>query len=670
LPLHHVYPFVVGLLIPLASEAATGPKIMRALDLAQATVMIGVPRLYEALVAGVEAQANARGRLAARLLSSLLQLSIGLRRRFGVSVGQTLFAHVHRRLGRLRLLVSAGAKLEPEVIWKLEGLGFPTLSGYGLAETASAFTGSIPGEQRIGSEGRPLLADSAVRIADPDAQGNGEIQLRGPNVFEGYLDNPEANRAAFTEDGWFRSGDLGGIDDDGYVYVNGRLKELIVLGGGKKVFPEELEKRYGSSPFIREIAVLERKGALVAFVVPDAEAIRHSGNTSVEAVVRVALASAAQGLPSHERLSGFAIARQALPRTRLGKYRRHLLPRLYEETLAGGGVAARKPLSDEDRRLLAQPKAAAAWRVLQSRYAERGLSLDAEPQLDLGIDSMEWLSLGLELESTLGIAIAEQDFAEVAQVRDLLRLVEAKAGASEGSAEGVSSATLAEDEADWLAPNSTGERVIGALLYAAVLIVARLVFRLRVRGLEHVPDAPPFLIVANHVSDLDPGVLAASLPLAKLRYVYWSGERSRLFDSSIKRRLSRVAHIFPVDERTPRATLAMAGKVLARGNSLVWFPESWRSPDGKLQRFLPGVGRLLQEHPVPIIPVFIDGTFEAMPRDRAWPKPHPVIVTFGAPLDSKAAEAAGEGETTEARIADGLRQELERLAQTARSAEG
>jgi long-chain acyl-CoA synthetase len=672
LPLHHVYPFVVGLLVPFAvgaiivlPEAATGPKIVRALDVAEATAMIGVPRLYEALVAGLEAQVKARGRLAARLFSALLWLSIAARRRLGVSLGRVLFPQVHQRLGpRLRLLVSAGAKLEPSVIWKLEGLGFPTLSGYGLAETASGFTGNTPRAQRIGSEGRPLLPDGQVRIADPGPEGEGEIQLRGPSIFAGYLDNPDANRAAFTEDGWFRTGDLGRVDDDGYVYVSGRLKEMIVLGGGKNVFPEELEKRYAASPFIREVAVLERRGALVALVVPDTAAIRSSANTSVEAVVRVALASAAQGLPSHERLSGFAVARQPLPRTRLGKYQRFLLPRLYDEALAGSGTRAAKPLSDDDRALLAAPKAAAAWRVLKARYAARGLSLDADPQLDLGIDSLEWLNLGLELESVLGIQIAEQDFGGVAEVRDLLRLVEAKAAAPD-SAEVDRAAMLAQDEAIWLAPTSVSERVAFALLQGLNRAIARLFFRLRVDGVQHLPAAPPYLIVANHVSDLDPAVLAASLPPATLRSLYWSGDRGRLFNGPVKRRLCRVVHVFPVDERAPRATLAMAGRVLARGKTLVWFPESWRSPDGRLQRFLPGVGRLLLEHPVPVVPAFIEGTFEAMPRDRSWPRVHPVTVTFGPPSDREALQEAGEGETADARITDGLRRHVARLAEAA-----
>lgn len=669
LPLHHVYPFVVGLLTPLSvgatvilPEAATGPKILRALELAGATTMIGVPRLYEAIIAGLEGQARTRGRWLSRVFSGLLRLSIAIRRRFGLHPGRLLFPQVHARLGRrLRLLVSAGARLAPENVWKLEGLGFTALSGYGLAETASAFTGNVPGAQRIGTEGRRLLPDSEIRIAAPDATGAGGIELRGPNVFDGYIDDEAANSAAFTGDGWFRTGDLGSVDADGYVTVSGRSKELIVLGGGKNIFPEELEERYGGDPAIREIAVLERQGALVALVLPDLEAIRKSANTGIEDVIRVALASTAKTLPGHERLSGFARVRQPLPRTRLGKFRRFLLPKLYEAALKGGPPPP-KPLSDDDRALLAHPAVAAAWRVLQDRYGARGLALDADPQLDLGIDSLEWIGLGIELEGATGLALAEQDFADVAQVRDLLRLIEGRAATAVNARVHDRTAALAEDEAHWLSPPSAAARLAGTGLYWLNRMLARLFFRLEAEGLEHLPASPPFVIVANHLSDLDPPLLGAALPLALMRRLYWSGDRGRLFASVLARRFCRIAHIFPVDERAPGSTLAMGQRALARGNALIWFPESWRSPDGELQRFLPGIGRLLSEQPVPAVPAFIRGTFEAMPRERRWPRPHPVRIRFGPAEEPAVLAASGKGDTPEARITEALRRAVARLA--------
>ncbi len=678
LPLHHVYPFVVGVLVPLWTgavivlpQAAQGPAIVRALERSEATMMIGVPRLYQALMAGIEAQARARGPAAERLFAAMLAVSIAAKRRLGVTLGRRLFAAVHKRFGgSMRLMVSAGAKLEAPVIWKIEGLGFELLTGYGLAETASAFTGNIPGAKRIGSEGRPLSGGQAriATVADADTLpgAGGEIQLKGPSVFAGYLDNPEANAQAFTEDGWFHTGDLGSIDGDGFVYVTGRAKEMIVLGGGKNVFPEDLERIYAETPYFAEIAVLEYRGDLVALIVPDLEKIRADGYAALDDVVRVTLSAKAQALASHQRLSGYAISREPLPRTRLGKYQRFLLPQLYDRALKG---ETRPPqpaeLGDEDKALLADPAAAAAWEVLKERYAEKRLSMDASPQLDLGIDSLEWLGLGMALEAATGRTLEPERLASVETVRDLIRLAaEAPAGETSGAGgiepTAATRAQVAADAALWLAPTKGTTRAFGTMLAGLNRTLVRTLLRLQVEGGENLPAAGPYIIVANHASDLDPPVLAASLPWLALRRIYWSGDRGRLFTSALSRRFCRAVHIFPVDERAPGATLAMAEEVLSRRNCLVWFPESWRTPDGKLQRFRPGIGALLLRRPVPLVPTWIEGTFAALPRTKRMPKLHPVRVRFGAAIDPAwLVQAAGSDPVA---IASRLREAVVALA--------
>src|SRR5690606_20244555 len=115
-------------------------------------------------------------------------------------------------------------------------------------------------------------------------------------------------------------------------------------------------------------------------------------------------------------------------------------------------------------------------------------------------------------------------------------------------------------------------------------------FRLKVEGLDHLPPRGPYILVANHASDLDPLVLAASLPLPVLRRIWWGGDAGRLFRGRVLPALARAANIFPVDERAPETSLALAMAVLERDDALAWFPESWRSPDGEIQRFLPGIG--------------------------------------------------------------------------------
>jgi long-chain acyl-CoA synthetase len=153
-------------------------------------------------------------------------------------------------------------------------------------------------------------------------------------------------------------------------------------------------------------------------------------------------------------------------------------------------------------------------------------------------------------------------------------------------------------------------------------------FRLRVEGREHLPARGPFVVVPNHESDLDPMLVAAALSSIEL---HWGGDAARLFRRRWLHPLMRALNMFPADERRPSETLAIAVEVLRRGECLVWFPESWRSPDGRLQRFLPGIGLLLTEARVPAVPAFIEGAFEAMPRNRKLPHLRPVSIAFGPP---------------------------------------
>ncbi|MFQ5985639.1 MAG: AMP-dependent synthetase/ligase, partial [Alphaproteobacteria bacterium] len=317
LPLHHSYPFIVGMLITLASgsamvlpEGVGGPQIVRALREGEVTVIVGVPRLYEALYAGIEGRVRARGRLPAVAFRALLGASLRLRRHFGLRLGRLLFRRLHLEFApHLRLLASGGARLDPELCWRLEGLGWEVLGGYGLVETASISTFNARGRVRLESVGLPAPGVE-LRIDQPDAEGRGEVLIRGPNVFAGYRNNPEANREAFTEDGWFRTGDLGVLDEDGYLHFAGRVKEMIVLPDGKNVAPEEVEAVYAESPYVREVAVLEWNGALAGLVVPELEAVRQARSGRIEDLVRVTLAELSPRLPPYKRLSGFAMTRE------------------------------------------------------------------------------------------------------------------------------------------------------------------------------------------------------------------------------------------------------------------------------------------------------------------------------------------------------------------------
>jgi len=161
---------------------------------------------------------------------------------------------------------------------------------------------------------------------------------------------------------------------------------------------------------------------------------------------------------------------------------------------------------------------------------------------------------------------------------------------------------------------------------------------------------------------MDPMALYAAVPWDRARHMRWSGDAGRLFSGPASRLFCRLARIFPVDEHQPMAALKMAELALAQGDYLAWFPESWRSPDGRLQRFQTGIGMLLQRADAAVVPVWIDGTFEAFPRHRRLPRPHTVTVRFGPPVTRRALEKTGKGATPQARITHALRGAVGALA--------
>jgi long-chain acyl-CoA synthetase len=191
--------------------------------------------------------------------------------------------------------------------------------------------------------------------------------------------------------------------------------------------------------------------------------------------------------------------------------------------------------------------------------------------------------------------------------------------------------------------------------------IMRGLFSLRAEGLENLPEGRQFIIAPNHVSYLDAFVVAAAIPQGMLRRTYWAGWTGAAFGNPLARLVSRLAQVVPVDpERAGLSSLAFGAAVLARGQNLVWFAEGERSRTGSLQPFKPGVGMLLDHYPVPVVPVFIRGTYEAMPRGRFLCRLENVTVTFGEPFDPR----GSEGETgTREQVVEELRGRVLELGQ-------
>lgn len=666
LPLHHAYPATVGMLSVLACGATvvlpsgvSGPELTTAANRAGATILIGVPRLYEVLADSIETGVRSSGVVARSLYPLLLATAMLLHRILHVRVGGILFRRIHRRIGgRLRLLVSGGARLEPELASKLEGLGWLVLTGYGLTETSPVVSFNTLRHRRLDSQGMPVSGVD-IQVDKTIDEPYGEILIKGPNVFSGYWMDEAATREAFTEAGWFRTNDLGFLDPEGYLHVMGRKTEVIVLSDGKKISPEGLERLYEASPFIREAALLGHNGTLAAIIVPDEEALRGRGAISAKSLLRDELERELQSLPSYQRVAEFRLARQSLPRTRLGKLKRHLLPEIFASASAAS-AAPSAALPEEGGGSMESETVRAAWSWLQQRYAVPGITLDSSPQLDLGIDSLGWVSLTTELEQKFGIAPSAQDLSRVLTVRDLLQAIDS---ASQHSHEvpGKVDTDLAEAER-YLDEPSLPLKVFGWLLLRFNKLLMRILFRLRIHGLDRLPARGPFVIAPNHASYLDPLAVAAALPGCLLKRTCWAGWAGKMHKGPVSRAVSRATAVFPVDpDRDIGGGIRLGATVLERGRPLVWFPEGRRSPGGGVQTFRRGIGVLLEQSRVQAVPVRITGSFKAWPLTRKWPRPHPITIVFGSPESVESLLEIGVGEDQASRISDGLERRVRDL---------
>lgn len=263
LPLNHLFELTGGLLGVLNyggsvvfCDSLRPQEIMKAMCDNGITGMVGVPLFFKMLKSGLEREIKKKaGEDAARFQSGFEKAAS-----LPIEARRQMFAPVHEALGgKLRAFVCGGAPLDLETATFFDRLGFYMLQGYGLTETSPVICGNSIKHNKLGSVGQ-VLPGAELRIDKKDpSDAEGEILTRGPHVMKGYYKHDEKTKEVIDEEGWFHTGDLGYIDEDGFLYITGRLKNLIVLGGGKKVFPEEVEAALAHAPSVKEICVVSRK---------------------------------------------------------------------------------------------------------------------------------------------------------------------------------------------------------------------------------------------------------------------------------------------------------------------------------------------------------------------------------------------------------------------------
>jgi long-chain acyl-CoA synthetase len=665
LPLFHAYLQIVNLWTSTVYGCEAGylkeltpDELGRALKEFRPTILTTVPRLWYLFHKKIFDAVLEKPKAVQLLFKTMLAANGFFRDAFKINPGKKFFGKVHESFGNnLRFAITAGSRFDEEVAVDFYRLGFTIIQGYGLTETSGAATATYEDDNRVGSVGKPFF-NAEVKIDNPDAEGIGEVLIRGPMVFKGYYKNPEATREAFTEDGWFRSGDLGRFDRDGHLYIVGRAKDVIVLPSGKNVHPEDLEVHYLKSPLVAEMAIIGiedreagRAGAerLAAVVVPDFEYLKQTKTANSKEAIRYALDNLGRELPEYQRVRDYIIRVEPLPRTATRKIKRFELKKEIESGRIAAGSAKREKtwtFTDEDKKLLDSKIGRAVVSVIRKNAKDIGeIHPNMNLEIDLGLDSLARAEVFAALEQAFSIEFEGDEAAQALTVADAVALVGKHTGE-------IGDDQMIETDLNWAkivrekAENVPEVRYVlrdrwffPAIAYAAYKgfkTFNRVFMRLEVKN-EEVFDRMerPFLICPNHQSFLDPFIITANYPFRIYKNIFHVGA-SMFFRSRFMQWLARLLNVVPIDPDTQLMRAMKAGAVgLKHGKVLNIYPEGERAFDGQLHEFKKGAAILATELDLPILPVAIDGVYKVWARRSKRIRPAKVKVRFGEPFRPK-----------------------------------
>jgi long-chain acyl-CoA synthetase len=526
------------------------------------------------------------------------------------------YRKIHRAFGfKFWSFVVGAAPLDPglEAFWS--ELGFVVVQGYGLTETAPIVTLNHPFGTKKGSVGK-AIAGVEVKVAS-----DGEILVRGENVTRGYFNADEETARAF-EDGWFHTGDIGEVGDDGQVYIRGRKKEMIVTPEGLNVFPEDVERVLNESPGVRDSAVVgvpigsEERVHAVLVLDPGADP---------DAIVRRANAA----LEDHQKIRRALVwPEPELPRT---EGTRKLKRAAIRDWVRSGGATPRLVQAGTD-----------ALAALVAKYAGSAAITSKTTLEELGLSSLDRVELMVALEDAFQTRIDEGSFSAARDLGQLRSLVEHAATSETAPAEPVEFPTWTRGRL------ARAFRRINLPLW--VMPLARLFAWRRIEGREHLRDLQgPVIFASNHQSFMDGPVIMAALP-ARWRYAvapamgkemfaahFFPEQHGRAawFTNSLNYYLAVLFfNAFPLPQREAgaRQTLRYIGDLLAAGTSVLIFPEGRRSETGVIDTFRPGIGMIASRLAAPVVPVRIDGLQHVLGVGSRMARPGRVRVAFGAPI--------------------------------------
>jgi long-chain acyl-CoA synthetase len=342
LPIHHSYTMLAVFIeaISVGAEIVFAKKlvvkqILKDLHEGQVTMFLGIPMLFNKLLKGLLRGIREKGIVVYGIIRTMMFISGFIKKTFGVNPGKKMFHGILKKisLDTNRICICGGGPLPSSTFKMFNQLGIDFVQGYGLTETSPILTLNPVDHYKEASVGK-LIPQAEMKVLDPDEEGNGELIARGPMVMQGYYNNKSATKEMFTEDGWLKTGDVGYLDSENYLYLTGRKKNLIVTEGGKNVFPEEIEDYFQLYDEIEQIMVkgyvLDEKmktEGIEAFVYPNFEAFGKDGtpaeeNPEIESRIDAIIKEVNQGLMPYKRIGRFKVLNEPMEMTTTKKIKR------------------------------------------------------------------------------------------------------------------------------------------------------------------------------------------------------------------------------------------------------------------------------------------------------------------------------------------------------------
>ncbi len=618
LPLSHTFEQMGGFYMPFAHGSHVvhlgsrrGSIIRDAMASEKTTHIATVPAFMTLLMNGIKAKAKSAGKLETlnAMMKKTKNLSSGAKR--------LVFGSVLKNFGNLQVFFSGGAPLprETEEFWN--ALGVRVLQGYGLTECSPVVTGSEKGKSKVGSAGVALY-NVGMRIVEEN-----EIQVRGPSITQGYYKNEDATRALFAPDGWMRTGDHGCIDEDGFLFIKGRLKNMILKEDGMNIYPEDMEPVIEGHPAVKKCCVV---GLETGSHVSVCAAVIAEKGASPDEIMKWSNAK----LEAHQRIQKVVLwPTDAFPMTHTLKVKR-------DEVVSG--LSAGKD---------AQGPAQAADADIDPLIKILAELVDADPKTvvdemflfdDLGLDSLGVIELADKIEEFLKVEIDESQIKADTRVSDLRRFV------SEKKSERKRLPFL-----KWaFSPIFIPLRIAFQELSYGLL---SLFYRIRVEGRENLKGFNEICFVTpNHESHLDSLCVTRNLPMKirnKMAVAAAADHffvRKNMFDFRLLwgPLVAIYFNAIPMSrEGNAKESMRIAGKVMDHGYSIMVFPEGTRGEKKGFKPFKKGIGLMVADAKKPVVPVRIRGFYDILPKKAIFPRKFgsKLSISYGKPIRFKSTDS-------------------------------